>query len=84
MGDKESAMETLVVPHGVSKMYEEAGGKPVLNGVSLAIAAGSMTAIHDHLPGAWHYRHTCAAGTSQFAHSRGPPQAYAIATRSQP
>lgn len=38
-------MDWLVELHGVSKVYEGAGGKPALSGVSLAIAAGSMTAI---------------------------------------
>jgi putative ABC transport system ATP-binding protein len=38
-------MERLVELLGVTKIYEGSGGKPALDGVSLAITAGSMTAI---------------------------------------
>jgi putative ABC transport system ATP-binding protein len=38
-------MDSLLEVQGVTKVYQGAGGKPALNGVTLSIPAGTMTAI---------------------------------------
>jgi putative ABC transport system ATP-binding protein len=38
-------MDSLLELQGVTKVYQGAGGKPALNGVTLSIPAGTMTAI---------------------------------------